>query len=139
MEVKIKKLNENAVIPQYAHPTDAGLDLVAVSKSKDKDGNFVYGTGLAFEIPEGFVGLVFPRSSVAARCMTMANCVGVIDCGYIGEVTVKFRQHLFAKPYDKGDRVAQMIIMPYPHVDFVEVDELSESDRGEGGYGSTGK
>ena len=139
MEVKIKKLNESAVIPQYAHPTDAGLDLVAVSKSKDKDGNFVYGTGLAFEIPEGYVGLVFPRSSVAARCMTMANCVGVIDSGYIGEVTVKFRQHLFAKPYDKGDRVAQMIIMPYPHVDFVEVDELSDSERGDGGYGSTGK
>ena len=129
MEVKIKKLNENAVIPRYAHPTDAGLDLVAVSKSKDKDGNFVYGTGLAFEIPEGFVGLVFPRSSVSARRMTMANCVGVIDS----------MPHLFAKPYDKGDRVAQMIIMPYPHVDIVEVDELSESDRGDGGYGSTGK
>lgn len=139
MDVKIKKLNENAVIPRYAHPTDAGLDLVAVSKRKDRDGNFVYGTGLAFEIPDGFVGLVFPRSSVSARCMTMANCVGVIDSGFRGEVTVKFRQHLFAKPYDKGDRVAQMIIMPYPHVDLVEVDELSDSDRGEGGYGSTGK
>ena len=139
MEVKIKKLNENAVIPRYAHTTDAGLDLVAVRKSKDRDGNFVYGTGLAFEIPDGFVGLLFPRSSVSARCMTMANCVGVIDSGFRGEVTVKFRPHLFAKPYDKGDRVAQMIIMPYPHVDLVEVDELSESDRGEGGYGSTGK
>lgn len=139
MEVKIKKLNENAVIPRYAHPTDAGLDLVSVSKSKDKDGNFVYGTGLAFEIPDGFVGLVFPRSSVSARRMTMANCVGVIDSGYRGEVTAKFMTHLFAKPYDKGDRVAQMIIMPYPHVDFVEVDELSDSDRRDGGYGSTGK
>lgn len=139
MEVKIKKLNENAVIPQYAHPTDAGLDLVAVSKSKDNDGNLVYGTGLAFEIPEGYVGLVFPRSSVTARCMTVANCVGVIDSGYRGEVTVKFKPYLFYKPYDKGDRVAQMIIIPYPHVDFTEVDELSESDRGEGGYGSTGK
>lgn len=139
MKVKIKKLNENAVIPRYANPTDAGLDLVAVSKKKDGDGNFVYGTGLAFEIPEGFVGLVFPRSSVSARCMTMANCVGVIDSGYRGEVTAKFSPHLFAKPYDKGDRVAQMIIMPYPHVDFMEVDELTESDRGEGGYGSTGK
>ena len=71
--------------------------------------------------------------------MTMANCVGVIDSGYRGEVTAKFMTHLFAKPYDKGDRVAQMIIMPYPHVDIVEVDELSESDRGDGGYGSTGK
>lgn len=139
MEVKIKKLNEKAVIPQYAHSTDAGLDLVAISVEVDDDGNLVYGTGLAFEIPDGFVGLVFPRSSVSARCMTMANCVGVIDSGYRGEVTAKFRPHLFAKPYDKGDRVAQMIIMPYPHVDFVEVDELSESDRGEGGYGSTGK
>lgn len=139
MEVKIKKLNEKAVIPQYAHPTDAGLDLVAVSKSKDNDGNFVYGTGLAFEIPDGYVGLVFPRSSVTARNMTVANCVGVIDSGYRGEVTVKFKPYLFYRPYDRGDRVAQMIIIPYPHVDFVEVDELSESDRGEGGYGSTGK
>lgn len=139
MEVKIKKLNESAVIPQYAHPTDAGLDLVAVSKSKDNDGNFVYGTGLVFEIPEGYVGLVFPRSSVTARCMTVANCVGVIDSGYRGEVTVKFKPYLFYRPYDRGDRIAQMIIIPYPHIDFVEVDELSQSDRGEGGYGSTGK
>lgn len=139
MEVKIKKLNEKAVVPKYAHDTDAGLDLVAVSKSKDKDGNFVYGTGLAFEIPEGYVWLVFPRSSVASRCISMANSVGVIDSGFRGEVTAKFRPHIFAKPYDKGDRVAQMIIMPYPHVDLVEVDELSESDRGDGGYGSTGK
>ena len=139
MDVKIKKLNENAVIPRYAHPTDAGLDLVAVSKSKDRDGNLVYGTGLAFEIPDGFVGLVFPRSSVSARCMTMANCVGVIDSCFRGEVTVKVRAHLFAKPYDKGDRVAHVRIMPCPHVGCVEVDGLSDSDRGEGGYGSTGK
>ena len=139
MEVKIKKLNENAVIPRYAHPTDAGLDLVAVTKSKDRDGNFVYGTGLAFEIPKGFVGLVFPRSSLSSRGLILTNSVGVIDSGYRGEVTAKFKPFLFTKPYDKGDRVAQMVIMPYPHVDFVEVDELSESDRGEGGYGSTGK
>lgn len=139
MKIRFKKLSPSAVVPRKAHASDAGLDLVAVSKSKDRDGNFVYGTGLAFEIPDGFVGLVFPRSSVSERCMTMANCVGVIDSCFRGEVTVKFRPHLFAKPYDKGDRVAQMIIMPYPHIDFVEVDELSESDRGDGGYGSTGK
>lgn len=139
MKIRFKKLSPSAVVPRKAHASDAGFDLVAVSKRKDKDGNFVYGTGLAFEIPDGFVGLVFPRSSVSARCMTMANCVGVIDSCFRGEVTAKFRPHLFAKPYDKGDRVAQMIIMPYPHIDFVEVDELSESDRGEGGYGSTGK
>lgn len=139
MKIRFKKLSPSAVVPRKAHASDAGFDLVAVSKRKDKDGNFVYGTGLAFEIPDGFVGLVFPRSSVSSRCMTMANCVGVIDSCFRGEVTAKFRPHLFAKPYDKGDRVAQMIIMPYPHIDFVEVDELSESDRGEGGYGSTGK
>lgn len=141
MEIKIKKLNENAVIPQYAHPTDAGLDLVAVSKRKDKDGNFVYGTGLAFEIPEGFVGLVFPRSSVSARSLVMANSVGVIDSGYRGEVTAKFKPIglYLQNPYQIGERVAQLVIIPYPHIEFQEVDILSESDRGEGGYGSTGK
>ena len=139
MAMEINTVQNKDCMVGMAAMDGGSVDLVAVSKSKDKDGNFVYGTGLAFEIPEGFVGLVFPRSSVSARCMTMANCVGVIDSGYIGEVTVKFRQHLFAKPYDNGDRVAQMIIMPYPHIDFVEVDELSDSERGEGGYGSTGK
>ena len=141
MEVKIKKLNENAVIPRYAHPTDAGLDLVAVSKRKDRDGNFVYGTGLAFEIPEGYVGLVFPRSSVSARSLVMANSVGVIDSGYRGEVTAKFKPIgiYLHNPYQIGERVAQLVIIPYPHIEFQEVDKLSDSDRGEGGYGSTGK
>ena len=118
MEVKIKKLNENAVIPRYAHPTDAGLDLVAVSKSKDKDGNFVYGTGLAFEIPDGFVGLVFPRSSVSARRMTMANCVGVIDSGYRGEIRIialnTDKEHAIA--IKRGDRIAQLVIQEVPAV-----------------------
>lgn len=141
MKVKIKKLNESAVIPQYAHSTDAGLDLVATSVEVDNDGNLVYGTGLAFEIPVGYVGLVFPRSSVSLRSLVMANSVGVIDSGYRGEVTAKFKpiRQFLQNPYQIGERVAQMVIIPYPHVEFQEVDSLSESDRGTGGYGSTGK
>ena len=152
MEVKIKKLHKDAVIPKYAKDGDAGLDLVAVSKHFDENGCVVYGTGLAFEIPKGYVGLVFPRSSVSKCAISMANCVGVIDSGYRGEVTAKFRpmdsfeygltkesRRNFKFKYKVGERVAQLIIMPYPHIDFVETEVLSETERGEGGYGSTGK
>lgn len=79
MKVKIKKLNENAVIPQYAKPGDAGMDLTATSKYFDEYGNICYGTGLAFEIPQGYVGLVFPRSSCSKQQLVLANAVGVID------------------------------------------------------------
>lgn len=141
MKVNIKKLNESAVIPKYAHDTDAGLDLVATSVEVDNDGNLVYGTGLAFEIPVGYVGLVFPRSSVSLRSLVMANSVGVIDSGYRGEVTAKFKPigQFLQNPYQIGERVAQLVIISYPHIEFQEVDILSESDRGTGGYGSTGK
>lgn len=140
MKVKIKKLSENAVVPRYAHDTDAGLDLVATSCHYDKDYNFVYGTGLAFEIPEGYLGLIFPRSSNAKKDVILSNCVGVIDSGYRGEVTFKFKSFLpMARTYEVGDRIGQLIILPYPKIEFEEVEELSESERGEGGYGSTGK
>lgn len=141
MKVNIKKLNESAVIPTYAHDTDAGLDLVATSVEVDDDGNLVYGTGLAFEIPVGYVGLVFPRSSVSLRSLVMANSVGVIDSGYRGEVTAKFKPigQFLNNPYQIGERVVQLVIIPYPHVEFHEVDIISESERGTGGYGSTGK
>lgn len=150
MDIRVKKLNEQAVIPGYAHLTDAGLDLTAVSKTYDEYGNVVYGTGLAFEIPEGYVGLVFPRSSNHRRSLIMINSVGVIDSGYRGEVTCKFRKdfryidgctmmHDPEGEYNTGDRIAQIIIVPYPKIDFIEADELTCSDRGNGGYGSTGK
>jgi dUTP pyrophosphatase len=141
MKVKIKRLNENAVIPKYALEGDAGMDLVATTKRFDMElGVYVYGTGLAFEIPKGYVGLVFPRSSLSNYDLMLTNHVGVIDSGYRGEVTAKFRP---TKPngvviYEVGDRIAQMIIIPYPQVEFEEVDELSDSKRGTGGYGSTG-
>lgn len=149
MIVKIKRLHDNAVIPAYAHATDAGMDLTATSKIVDTDGNVVYGTGIAVEIPSGFVGLVFPRSSNSKKMLLLTNSVGVIDSGYRGEVMLKYRRMTDAyycrykggntPEYNVGERVGQLVIMPYPAIDFVEVDELSESDRGQGGYGSTGK
>lgn len=150
MEVRIKKLHPNAVIPKYAKDGDAGMDLTAVTKSNDRDGNIVYGTGLAFEIPEGYVGLVFPRSSLSRLDIALSNCVGVIDSGYRGEVTVKFKPAMLfnreQRPiilnnriYEVGERVAQIIIIPYPQITFIEADELSETERGTGGYGSSGK
>ncbi len=134
LEVKIKKLNPHAVIPKYALEGDAGMDLVAISKSYDENLNVCYGTGLAFEIPEGYMGLVFPRSSISKKDLTLSNSVGVIDSGYRGEVFLKFRGK---NTYAIGDRVGQLITMPYPKVRFLEVEELSSTERGEGGYGST--
>ena len=144
MKVRIKKLNEKAVMPTKAHATDAGFDLYCTSKEIDwTKRQIVCHTGLAFEIPEGHVGLIFPRSSVSNKPLMMANSVGVVDSCYRGEVTAKFnitdtRQNAFSH-YQEGDRVAQMIIIPYPEIEFEETDSLSESDRGTGGYGSTGR
>ena len=142
MDVKIKKLDKKAVLPKYAKEGDAGMDLTATSKWYDDDNNVCYGTGIAMEIPNGYVGLVFPRSSNAKQDLILSNGVGVIDSGYRGEITFKYKlvedRHL-AKDYNVGDRVGQIIIMPYPKIEFVEVSELSETDRGNGGYGSSGK
>ena len=151
MEVKIKKLSKDAVIPAYAHDTDAGLDLVATSYEYKSDIDcHVYGTGLAVEIPEGYVGLIYPRSSNRKTNAYMCNHVGVVDSGYRGEVMISFKNRdnldysayeipQLVKPYEIGQRVAQLIIMPYPKIKFVEVDELSDSDRGKNGHGSSGQ
>ena len=145
MEVKFKKLHNDAVIPQYAHNTDDGLDLTALSFTQevDKSGRLVlvYHTGLAVEIPEGHVGLLFMRSSVAQKSISLTNAVGVIDSGYRGEIICKFKITTDAIPtiYQAGDKIAQLIILPYPTVEPVEVDELSNTDRGEDGFGSTDK
>ena len=147
MDVKIKKLHEGAVIPSYAKPGDAGLDLTAVSYDYKEDIDcHVYGTGIAVEIPEGYVGLVYPRSSNRKTDAYMCNHVGVIDSGYRGELMVSFelRDHdakaipQIFKPYEVGDKIAQLIIVPYPKIEFKVVDELSTTERGEGGHGSTG-
>lgn len=155
MKVKIKKLDEKAVIPKYAKKGDAGMDLVATSKNYDEHGNVVYGVGLAFEIPAGYVGLLFPRSSNVKKDLISTNSVGVIDSGYRGEVMMKFKssicetwrdslsyvssQYIHKSQYEIGDRIGQLIIIPYPQIEFEEVEDLSESERGFGSYGSTGK
>lgn len=137
MKVKIKKLHPDAVIPKYAKPGDAGLDLTAVDV--DADGStLTYKTGLAIEIPPWHVGLLFPRSSVYKTGQTLTNCVGVIDSGYRGEIMLKYTLSPYQREYDIGDRVGQLIIMPYPRIDFVETDKLIPTERGDGGYGSTG-
>lgn len=142
IKVNIKKLNSNAVIPTYAKPGDAGMDLTAVTMAFDVEHqNYIYGTGLAMEIPEGYVGLIFPRSSNRKTQAYMTNHVGVIDSGYRGEVMVSFKNRDKdgdRAPYKVGDRVAQIIIIPYPLVVFDVVEELSKTERGEGGHGSTG-
>jgi len=144
MVIKIKKLNDAAVIPSYAKEGDAGMDLTATSYDYDtKYSNHVYGTGLAVEIPKGYVGLVFPRSSNRKTNAYLCNHVGVIDSGYRGEIILTFKERddvmLEQMPYEIGDRIGQLMIMPYPHVEFEEVEELSETERGAGGHGSTGK
>lgn len=141
MIVRFKKVHPDAVVPTKAHPTDAGFDLTAVSAEEDRRRSIVtYHTGIAVEIPDGFVGLVFPRSSVYRHQILLSNSVGVIDSGYRGEITLKFRicqPHI--SRYSTGERIGQLIILPYPEIEFEESDVLSETDRGEGGYGSTGR
>ena len=154
MRVKIKKLNSLAQIPSYAKAGDAGMDLVATEILKDTPEQISYGTGIALEIPEGFVGLVFPRSSIRKTGLQLSNSVGVIDSGYRGEIQATFNKVFGGdRFYDEtklteitsndfykvGDRIAQIMIIPHPTIEFNEVDELSDSERGEGGFGSTGK
>lgn len=141
MNVKIKKLSEEAVIPKYSKPGDAGLDLTAISK-KEEGKNIVYGTGLAIEIPDNHVGLLFPRSSITNYDLNLGNSVGVIDSGYRGEILFKFKRtdlQVFSKEYQVGERIGQLLIIPYPKVNLIEVQELNDSTRGVGGYGSSGK
>ena len=153
MIIKVKKLNEKAVLPTKAHASDAGFDLTATSKTIDTNGNVVYGVGLAFEIPQGHVGLLFPRSSNAKKPLLLSNAVGVLDSCYRGEVLFKFKpsivldepdvaylpEEIYSAAYNVGERIGQIIVVPLPDVEFVEADKLSETERGMGGYGSSGK
>jgi dUTP pyrophosphatase len=160
-------LNPQAQKPKFGKPGDAGADLVATSIDTHRDGQIVYGTGLAVEIPEGMVGLIFPRSSVRNYDLAMSNSVGVIDSGYRGEIMVTFNLNVQnvtyqsihdlidsqeldnenrwrnsfeqdLKYYEVGDRIAQLVIMPVPLIQYKEVEELSETQRGTDGHGSTG-
>lgn len=141
MKVKIKKLHPDAVIPTYAKSGDAGMDFVATKVISEETYSITYGTDIAMEIPEGFVGLVFPRSSIRKYELNLSNSVGVIDSGYRGELQATFRKTHgdSSETYNVGDKIFQMIIIPYPQIQFEETDELSDTERGEGGFGSSGK
>lgn len=137
--VKVKKLHENAVVPSYSKPGDAGMDLTITEIKENNFRQISYGFGIAMEIPFGYVGLVFPRSSVKNQDLLLSNCVGVIDSGYRGEIQSTFKKtDPSEKFYNVGERGAQIIILPYPQVFMVESDELSDTERGTGGFGSTG-
>jgi dUTP pyrophosphatase len=141
LQVNFKKLHPSALTPCYAKQGDAGMDLTATSVISEDPFEIVYGTGIAVEIPEGYVGLVFPRSSIRKYDIALKNSVGVIDAGYRGEIQATFhkKRGVVSKKYEVGDRICQIIILPFPSVRFMEKDELSDSERGTGGHGSTGK
>lgn len=140
VKVKVKKLDPQAVMPKRGTAGSAGWDLTALTVNEDAAGLPVvhYGTGLAFEIPEGYAGFIFPRSSCYKYGMDLTNCVGVIDSDYRGEVKAVFMDY-YGEGYKAGDRIGQIIIMPVPEVEFEEAESLSETARGRGGYGSTGR
>lgn len=139
MKVKIKKTHLHAKIPSYSKPGDAGMDLTAVEIIENTSFQVTYNLGIAVEIPENHVALIFPRSSIRNTELELSNSVGVIDSGFRGTIQATFNKlsGLDSVAYKVSDRVAQMIIIPYPQIEFEEVDELSSTERGEGGFGST--
>ena len=155
MQIRIKKLHPDAVIPSYSAIGDAGMDLVATSATISAGGLYIeYGTGISIEIPEGYVGLLFARSSVSKTSLILANHVGVVDSGYRGEIKLRFKDTQMQKTatkdqlwgwfagetaYEVGNKIGQIMILPYPQIEFVESLDLSDTMRGEGGFGSTGK
>ena len=141
--VKFIKLNENAIVPSYGTPFAAGADLYALPDGdiEIKSGETVLiHTGIAMQIPDGYAGFIFARSGIATkRGLAPANKVGVIDSDYRGEIMVALHNHSDQiQEIASGERVAQMVIMPYVKADFTECDTLDDTTRGEGGFGSTG-
>jgi dUTP pyrophosphatase len=152
MIIRFKKLTPDAKTPVKTYDVDAGFDMFAATKTETND-YVEYKTGIAFEIPEGYVGLVFPRSSVTKKDLILKNCVGVIDASYRGEVQFRFHGvktiHFSAgtnlsynsygsNVYEIGDRIGQVVFVEIPKITLEEADELTETERGDGGFGSTG-
>jgi dUTP pyrophosphatase len=137
MKIKIKKLHPDAKIPIYANNTDAGMDVWATSK-EEKEKYIEYGTGLSFEVPAEHVMLIFPRSSLTNKDLILGNHVGVLDAGYRGELKFRFKK-TGKDVYEAGERIGQIMILPFPKIEFEEAEILAESERGKNGFGSTGK
>ncbi len=139
MTIKIKKLSAFATIPAYVHPHDAGMDLYAAETVTIESGERkLISTGIAMAIPAGFVGLIWDKSGIAAK-FGIKTMGGVIDAGYRGEIKVIMHNlSVSAFTIEKGMKIAQMLIQPVAQKEIVEVDELDDTSRGEGGFGSTG-
>lgn len=143
MKLKFKKLSEAAILPRKANPADAGFDIVATEKYFDEYGNVCFKTGLAIEVPEGYVGMLFSRSSIYSKAQVLSNSVGIIDSGYRGEIEFKFKilkEHVTKQTiaYMPGDRIGQLIVLPLPQFEPVFVDELDNTNDRGGGFGSSG-
>lgn len=144
MKVNVKKLNENAILPSYGSEFAAGADLYACTDGEvtvNPHETVLIPTGIALELPQGFAGLIYARSGLATKKgLAPANKVGVVDCDYRGEVKVALHNHSEApQTVAAGERVAQLVITPYLTAEFVAADELSQTVRGVGGFGSTGE
>lgn len=140
MQVKFKKLHPSAVLPSYSRKGDAAMDVSAISIVEETSEYIEYGTGLSYELPEGWVALAFPRSSLSKQDLTLSNSVGVLDSNYRGELRWRFRKTKGeqSKVYQIGNRIGQILILPHPIIEPIEVDELSETNRGQNGFGSSG-
>jgi dUTP pyrophosphatase len=138
----VKRVRDGAVVPARAYAGDAGLDLAACERIELGPGaRALVPTGLAVAIPEGYAGYVQPRSGLAAKHgISIVNTPGLVDSGYRGELLVNLVNHDPSETFvvEPGMRIAQLVVLPVPHVDLVEVDELPDSERGEGGFGSSG-
>ena len=144
MKVSVKKLNDRAVVPTYGSPFSAGGDLYSAEESEVVIGpgkTAMIGTGLAMEIPEGYVGLIYARSGLATkRGLAPANKVGVIDSDYRGEIKVAlYNQSDAPQAVAAGERIAQIVIAPFLHAEYEVKETFSDTERGEGGFGSTGR
>jgi dUTP pyrophosphatase len=149
MEIKFKKLHPTATIPTYAKFGDAGMDMTAVHISYTED-YIEYDTAIAVEIPEGYVGLLFPRSSNSKKDLLLCNGIGVVDSGYRNSVRFRYKvtKHthenlpenigISFNGYKIGERIGQLIILPFPKIEMIEVEELSDTERGTGGFGHSG-
>lgn len=140
--VRFVKLDPRAQVPTYGSAAAAGADLYALKGAEIPAGETVLiGTGIALEIPEGYAGLIYARSGLASkRGLAPANKVGVIDADYRGEILVALHNHgAESRTVSEGERIAQLVVTPFLRVDFLESESLSDTDRGAGGFGSTGK
>jgi len=143
-KIKVKKLHPDAVLPQNAHEGDAGYDLAAIDDGKmDDEGRYIeYDTGLAIQPPQGFHTCIYPRSSISKYDLSLANSVGIVDGGYRNSLKLRFFRCVGLdypeKIYKKGDKIGQLVIVKTENMPFEWADELDETERGHGGFGSTG-